>query len=347
MTPRTPAQVIRHQQLSTILFYAAVLLLGYAIFLIFRPFLESLAWAVILVILFHRWHLKLEERLGKNGGAAASTTIVTLLLIIPALLLAVFFTHETIHVGGKLSRSFTEGRIPWLNNAWNWIANEFGGDQGFDLPTVAHNVGATIGERAAQVLAFVFTHMVKFFFDLFVMVFALFFFFRDADVLTNCSLLLLPFDEGQRNTLVTRTEELIFATVTTSLAIAAAQGAIGGVSFWIAGISPAFFWGVMIAFFSLVPMIGSTIIWVPAAIWLIATGHTGKAILLFALCGGLMSIVEHVVKPVMLAGRVHLSGLFVFIAVVGGLAVFGILGIVLGPVLVATAAGVLEIYVAE
>ncbi len=347
MTPRSASQAIHHQQLSSLLFYAAVILLGYAIFLIFQPFLASLAWAGILVILFHRWHLKLEKRFGSTRAAAASTTIVTLLLIVPALLLAVFFIHETIHVGGSLSRSFNEGRIPWLNNAWDWIVNEFGGEQGFDLPTIAHNVGATIGERAAQVLGFVFTHMVKFFFDLFVMLFALFFFFRDAEMLTDRILLLLPFDEAQREKVVTRTEELIFATVTTSLAIAAAQGAIGGVAFWIVGIAPAFFWGVMIAFFSLVPMIGSTIIWVPAAIWLIATGHIGKAILLILLCGLLMSIVEHVVKPIMLAGRVHLSGLFVFIAVLGGLAVFGILGIVLGPVLVATAAGVVEVYAAE
>src|SRR5579862_4323176 len=254
MTTRSPAQKIQHQQLSNLLFYAAVLLLGYAIFLIFQPFLASLAWAAILVILFHRSHLRLKARFGVNRGAAASTTIVTLVLIVPALLLAMFFIHETIRVGAALGHAFNEGRIPWLNTGWDWVVNEFGGDQGFDLPTIAQKVGATIGERAAQVLAFVFTHMVKFFFDLFVMLFALFFFFRDADFLTHRILVLLPFDEGQRDKVVTRTEELIFATVITSLAIAAAQGAIGGVAFWIVGIQPAFFWGVLIGFFSLVPM---------------------------------------------------------------------------------------------
>ena len=85
-----------------------MILLGYAIFLIFSPFLESLAWAGILVILFYRWHKKLKARLGINRAAAASTAIVTLLLIVPALLLAVFFIHETIHVGSHLGRDFNK-----------------------------------------------------------------------------------------------------------------------------------------------------------------------------------------------------------------------------------------------
>ena len=336
-----------HAQLSTLLYYAVILLLGYLMYRIFQPFFAPLIWAAILVILFYRWHQELKARFGHNRGAAASTAIVTVLLIVPSLVLAFFFVHETIHVGAGLGRAFNEGKIPWLNNAWDWAVDQFGGDQGFDLPTLIHNAGTTIASRAALVLGFVIKHTAEFFFDLFVTLFSLFFLFRDADLLTNRIGVLLPFEKSERERMLSRTQELIFATVTTSLAIAAAQGAIGGFSFWIVGITTPFFWGVMIGFFSIVPVIGSTIIWVPAAVWLFATGHTGKAIALIVLCGALMSIVEHVVRPILLAGRLHLSGLFVFIAVLGGLSVFGILGLVLGPVLVATAAGVLEAYAEE
>lgn len=328
--------------ISTLLYYGAVLLLGYLMYRIFEPFFGSLIWAAILVILFYPWHLKLKGRFGASGGAVASTAIVTVLLIVPALVLAFFFVHETIHVGSGLGKAYNDGRFPWLNDTWDWAVTQFGGDQGFDLPTLIHNAGSTIAGRAALVLGFVVRHTAKFFFDLFVTLFALFFLFRDADFLTARIKALLPFERSERDLVASRTQEMIFATVTTSLAIAAMQGVIGGLAFWMTGITTPFFWGVMIAFFSLIPVVGSTLIWVPAAAWLFATAHPGRGVVMILMCGALMSVVEHVVRPVLLAGRLHLSALFVFIGVLGGLSVFGILGLVLGPVLVAAAAGFLE-----
>ena len=177
------------------------------------------------------------------------------------------------------------------------------------------------------------------------MLFAMFYFFRDADQLIHGIRSILPFDADHRDTLMSQTRDLISASVTTSLILAAIQGAIGGLGFVSVGLPAPLFWGVAMAFFSLVPVVGSGLIFVPATLWLGFTGHWGRAIVLLVICAGVSTVVDNVVRPLLLGGRTELSALVIFISVVGGVSVFGMLGLVLGPILVATAAGVLAVYV--
>jgi predicted PurR-regulated permease PerM len=104
------------------------------------------------------------------------------------------------------------------------------------------------------------------------------------------------------------------------------------------------FWGVLMAFFSLIPVVGSGLIFVPASLWLGFSGHWGRAILLLAICAGVSTVLDNVLRPLLLGGRTELSGLVIFISVVGGVSLFGMLGLVLGPILIAIAAGVLSVY---
>jgi predicted PurR-regulated permease PerM len=98
------------------------------------------------------------------------------------------------------------------------------------------------------------------------------------------------------------------------------------------------------AFLSLLPVVGAWPVWIPAAIWLFSTGHAGRAVILIAICGGLGATIDNILRPILLGGRSSLNGLLVFISVLGGIAVFGVLGVVLGPIVVATAVGVLDVY---
>ena len=147
-----------------------------------------------------------------------------------------------------------------------------------------------------------------------------------------------------RERMLAEARDLIFASVTTSLVIAAVQGVICGGAFAIVGLGSPVFWGVLMAFLSLLPVVGAWPVWIPAAIWLFSTGHTGRALILIAICGGLGSTIDNILRPVLLGGRSSLNGLLIFISVLGGIAVFGVLGIVLGPIVVATAVGVLDVY---
>ena len=100
----------------------------------------------------------------------------------------------------------------------------------------------------------------------------------------------------------------------------------------------------MIAFFSLIPVVGSALIWVPAAIWLGLSGHWGRAVTVIAICGGVAGVADNIIRPLLLRNRTHLNELLLFISVLGGLQVFGLLGLVAGPTIVAAAMGVFRVY---
>jgi predicted PurR-regulated permease PerM len=128
------------------------------------------------------------------------------------------------------------------------------------------------------------------------------------------------------------------------LVIAAVQGTICGGAFAIVGLGSPIFWGVLMGFLSLLPVVGAWPVWIPAAIWLFSTGHSGRAVILIVICGAIGGTIDNVLRPVLLGGRASLNGLLVFISVLGGIEVFGVLGIVLGPIVVATTVGILDVY---
>jgi predicted PurR-regulated permease PerM len=126
--------------------------------------------------------------------------------------------------------------------------------------------------------------------------------------------------------------------------IAGVQGVLCGTAFVIVGLSSAVFWGVVMGFLSLLPLVGAWPVWIPAAIYLFSTGRPGRAIVLIVICGLVGGVADNILRPVLLGGRASLNGLLVFISVLGGIATFGVLGVVLGPIVVATVVGILDVY---
>jgi predicted PurR-regulated permease PerM len=343
--PVPPPAATTSDRLTTVLSYGVLLLLIYFVFRIYEPFLAALGWAAILVIFFYPMHQRLLRRFSANKAAVFSTLVVTFLLIVPAILVTTLFIREAFSVSSGMEHTLLVKQAPLLAKIWAWLAQHVPGlDPNADvLEMLAQGVEKQAGFLAER-LGTILRNIAAFIFDLFVMIFAMFYFFRDADQIIQGVRSILPFDAEHRETLMTQTRNLISASVTTSLILAAIQGAIGGVGFVLVKLPAPLFWGVAMAFFSLVPVVGSGLIFVPAVLWLGFTGHWGLAILLLVICAGVSAIVDNVLRPLLLGGRTELSGLVIFISVVGGVGLFGMLGLVLGPVLVATAAGVLAVY---
>ena len=143
---------------------------------------------------------------------------------------------------------------------------------------------------------------------------------------------------------VTWLEHVDIASVAVGLLIAAIQGALGGLAFTLAGIGSALFWGVVMGFFSLIPVVGSALVWVPAAGWLMLTGHVSKGLLVLLICGGVAGVADNIVRPLLLRNRTHLNELLLFVSVLGGIEVFGLLGLVAGPTILAAAMGIFRVY---
>jgi predicted PurR-regulated permease PerM len=347
MTKKTdpPTTATTSDRLTTVLSYGVLLLLIYLVFRIYEPFLAALGWAAILAIFFYPMHEWILRRFSANKAAILSTLVVTFLLIVPAILVTTLFIREAFSVSRGMEHTLQVKQAPLLEKSWAWLAQHVPGlDPHADvLEMLSQGVQKQAGFLAER-LGTILRNIAAFIFDLFVMIFAMFYFFRDADQIVHGIRSVLPFDAEHRDTMMSQTRDLIAASVTTSLILAAIQGLIGGLGFVFVRLPAPLFWGVAMGFFSLVPVVGSGLIFVPAALWLGFTGHWGKALLLLVICAGVSAIVDNVVRPLLLGGRTELSALVIFISVVGGVALFGMLGLVLGPILVATAAGVLAVY---
>lgn len=332
------------ERLGDFLFYAVALLLVYLVYQVFEPFLVPLGWAGVLAVVFHSWNARIEGRWGRNWAALLSTTGVTVILVVPVLLLMMMFVREGLDATRSVQASVAAGEFGWFSRAWGWIAAHVPAWSAVNLSDLVRQSASRVGEYLASELGAVLRNVVLFVFELFVTLFALFYFLRDGDRILDLLRRLLPFDEPVRERMLAEARELIFASVTSSLVIAAVQGFICGGAFGLVGLTSPVFWGVVMGFLSLLPVVGAWPVWIPAAIWLLSTGHVVRGLILVGLCAGVGSMVDNILRPVLLGGRASLNALLVFISVLGGIAVFGVLGVVLGPIVVATAVVVLDVY---
>jgi predicted PurR-regulated permease PerM len=333
------------KRFSDVLFYGVVLCLAYLVFRVVEPFLEPLGWAAVFGVIFYSLHKRFEQKWGSASSAVLITLGVTLILIVPVLLLSVMFVREGIAAARDIQTAMAGGGYGWFSHAWGWLVSNIAAEGvTVDLPELVRQGASRAGEYMATELGRVIRNIVVFLFELFVMLFALFYFLRDGDSILNRFRHFLPFDETMTERMLAEARELIFASVTTSLVIAAVQGIICGGAFGIVGLGSPIFWGVVMGFLSLLPVVGAWPVWIPATIWLFSTGHAGRGLILIGICGALGATIDNILRPVLLGGRASLNGLLVFISVLGGIAVFGVLGVVLGPIVVATAVGILDVY---
>lgn len=335
-------------RLATVLSYGALLLLGYIVFLIFEPFLVPLTWSAVLAIFFYPVHERLAQRMKPGWAALVSTLGVTLLLIVPTLVVLSYTAKQAIDATARLQTV--------LKNPQTELPNDLIEKVQAQLPEAWRSTDFSEplrqgAERIATFLAGKFgalvRNLVSFFVALFILIFALFFMFRDGEGAVRGVKHLFPFDQQIQEEMLLESKELIFASVAVGLLVAGIQGLLGGTAFAITGIHTPIFWGVVIAFFSLVPVVGSALIWLPTALWLGFSGHWGKAITIITICGAVAGIADNIVRPLLLRNRTQLNELLLFIGVLGGLSAFGLLGLVVGPAIVAAAMGVFRVYMAH
>jgi predicted PurR-regulated permease PerM len=154
----------------------------------------------------------------------------------------------------------------------------------------------------------------------------------------------LPLESKQATAIMARTRDVIGASVYGVLAIAIVQGILGGLAFWTLGVPSAIVWGVAMTFLSMIPMLGAFLVWVPAAIYLALTGHAVKAVLLVLWGTLVIGMIDNFLRPKLVGERTKLHELLIFFAVLGGLQVFGVLGIVLGPVVLAITLALMDVF---
>jgi predicted PurR-regulated permease PerM len=330
--------------LGTALFYAIVILLVYLAYLVFAPFLAPLAWAAVIVVVSHPVYEWMARRWGATNAAIAATAGVTLILIVPILFVMIAFVQQGVIAVQSIQLKITNNHLIWLNRLWSAIQARFPNLTLEDLNSSLRSYGERSAAFVAARLGTILKNTVTLILHLGVTILAMFYLFRDGHSMVERLREILPFEESHRNRMLEQVRTLIFASVTSSLVAAALHGLLGGIAFALTGVKAPIFWGVMMGFFSFVPVVGSGLIWVPMAISLFAEGRWGRAIVLIFLCSVIVGMVDNLVRPLFISGHAAMSGLVIFISVLGGIGVFGLLGLVMGPIVVVAAASLLDLY---
>jgi len=315
-----------------LLFYVIVLLVGYLAFAVIEPFLAPLAWATIFALTFNPLREDLTARIGAPR-AALVITLGTMLLIVAPLALFVSMLAAEIPRAVDVLQTLPQAGMPdRVQTVWDAIRHrspfELPPDPTLLLRDAAQRAVGFLAPRLGAVLADVVATLAS----LFVMLFALFFLLRDADRIAAIVRSLLPFPEEQRDQLIKETNDLVIASMGAGLTVSAVQGVLGGIAFWALGAGAPAAWGVAVALCSLIPAVGASIVWAPVALWWLLTGELVRGIALIVVGAGVIGLVDNVLRPVLLSGRTSVSGLIVFIGLLGGVGAFGFVGLVIGPI---------------
>lgn len=333
------------------LFYGALLLIGWLLYQIVRPFLVPLAWSAVLAICWWPLHVRLLRRfrptLSVGAGAGLSTAILSVLLIAPAVLLGIALARQAVgavdHVQAAFAQGPPEAVRSWWDGLRSWLPLPPFDELATSAGNLARDASGVIARQAGSILGLVLLIVL----DVGIVVFALFFMLRDGPAIGAGITRLIPLEPSHRQRLTAEIHDLIHASVTTSVIVAAVQGLLGGALFLILGLEGALFWAVVMGVLSLFPLIGSWLVWAPTAIWLLATGHVAKGTVLI-ICGVvLISGIDNVLRPVLLGGRSQMGMLHLFISLLGGVAAFGFIGLILGPVVMAVALSLYRAYSIE
>jgi predicted PurR-regulated permease PerM len=322
----------------------------YLCWLMLRPFLEVLAWAAVLVTFFFPVHLRLRKRLHSPGWAAFISTALVVLTILAPL---AFITTAVVKELGDAARGlqgFTQTLFdphsPLNGRVFGWLGGRIGRFVNVEELRNGHYLTEQLqqwsGALANRTLGFVGNvagAVVKFFF----VVYTMYYLFRDGDKLRRRLRNSLPLSRAQAREIINRTCEVLTASVYGVLVIASIQGTLGGLAFWALGLPSPLLWGVVMTLLSMIPLLGSFVVWVPAAAWLAATGHWGKAAALVAWGALVIGVADNFLRPKLVGGRTRLHELLIFFSVLGGLQVFGVLGLLLGPVVVAVTLALFDI----
>jgi len=330
---------------------ALILGIGYLIFQMIVPFLSAIVWAIVLVIIFHPIHRRLAAWVRQADMAALLSCLLMLVVVItPATLMVMGLVGELIAAYRLVEERFASGtwtlrlgQNPLLERSLSWLA-QYADLSALDLRAfILSNLQRLSGYLAAR-SAEVVRQFSSFIFNMGLVIFTAYFLFRDGPALMAKVKRAIPLPESEAEEIFRRMQETIHATLYGGIAVAVAQGTLGGIAFWIVGLPSPLIWGATMFFFSFLPVVGAAIIWVPAAIVLIAQGSWGKGLFLLLWGALLISTVDNLLRPWVIGGRTRLPMLLIFFSVLGGVKVFGFVGIVMGPVLLSVALALVEIF---
>ena len=347
---------MKREHIFLIFIFLLTFLSIYLLYQILSPFLSSIVWAILLAMVFYPLFEKLQRLLRKREvlSAMMMTLLVIIVIILPFTLLMASLASEVVDGYHRVEEMIKTGQlqaywerikeIPILK----WILIRPGQQIDFSqtdpLPLLLKNlkqISTFIFNQTTTLVKGFSTFVAGFFFTLL----SLYYLFKDGSRFFKGLKEIIPLPSKERELLIQRFKDMIYATIYGGILIAIIQGFLGGLSFWALGLPSPIFWGTAMALLSFIPIGGTALIWAPAAILLLIGGAFLKGLILLGVGVFVISMVDNLLRPFFISTRTNIHPLLLFFAVLGGIQAFGLIGLVAGPLIATLFLTLIEIYI--
>ncbi|NBC18611.1 MAG: AI-2E family transporter [Bacteroidetes bacterium] len=334
-------------------FIVLIVLTTVAFLWLIQDFAQPVFWAAVLAIIFYPVQTRWLDAVGQRRSLASVLTLLTILIavILPLTLIGAAVTQEAVQLydriaSGEVNLQQYVQRVEELVPVVTDLMNQFGVD--FEkLRQGLSDAAVTVSQFLASQALAIGQNTLRIGALFFVMLYILFFFLRDGQRFLDLLIRAMPLGDAREQRLMDKFAEVSRATIKGTLVVGVVQGSLGGLLFWMLGIDSPVFWGVLMTVLSLLPAIGSALIWGPAALILLATGSIAKGIILIAAGTLIIGLVDNVLRPILVGRDTKMPDFLILITTLGGLTLFGISGFVIGPIIAALFLAVWEMFIEE
>lgn len=326
----------------TLVMFAFTLIALYLSYQMAAPFLPALAWALAITVLALPFHRVLCARIPHPDLAAAITVFAAAVTIVaPVILVSSNLIDEAADAARSVQGQVETGQwrqlmapYPRLLPVVDWL------DRQFNLPQTIKAISVGLAGFAGEFLRGSLQQAIM----LLLTFYLLFYFLRDREAALNSIRRLSPLSTGQMAHLFRRLGDTLHATLYGTFVVAMVQGALGGLMFWWLELPSPLLWGVVMGLLAIIPVLGAFVVWIPAALFLLAIGAPGKALILAIWGTVVVGGIDNLLYPMLVGNRMRMHTVLVFISIVGGLFVFGAAGLILGPVVLTVTSVLLEVW---
>ena len=324
-------------------FLALLVTVTIGFFWVLAPYAGAVFWGIVLAILFapvYRWLLRKTGQ-KPNLSALISVFLIIVMVILPLTLIAISLVNQATGVmdmvkSGELSMGMFFKKIMAVLPQW-----ALGLLERFDMTSLAQieqkitDAAAQMSQIVAKQALYVGSYTFDFLVSMFIMLYLVYFLIRDGHSLAGRIKTAVPLPRKYKQRLFTNFTTVIRATVKGNVLVAIAQGALGGIAFWFLGVQGAVLWGTLMAFLSLLPAIGAALVWAPVAVYFLATGAIWQGVALTVWGVVVIGLVDNILRPLLVGKDTKMPDYVVLLSTVGGMALFGLNGFVIGPVVAA------------
>lgn len=325
-------------------------LLGYLSYQIISPFLVPISWAVVFSIVFYPVYAFISRHIKVKSIASSITVFIVVVIIIgPIIYVSLVLVAELRKIGEYAHAA--EGTELIRSLFWKIKSSpqyasisSLVGEQ--NMPTVEEIMAnlANLGKGLAEKLSVEVTNLLSVVIDFLFMTFTIFFLFRDGPNFLNKVRDYMPFSEEQKSRLTKQVKAMVASTVYGGVTVAVIQGFLGGLAFYVIGFASPVLWGITMSIVSFIPLLGTLGVWGPAAIYLLIRGEylTGAGLIFYG--AFVIGLVDNFLRPLLIGSRTKMPTIIIFFSVLGGIEAFGIIGLIMGPLIMAVFISVFEIF---